>query len=41
MSGKEAWKPFVKFEYQKLLPAELRNKVRRLSSTVTKRRAWS
>ncbi|KAF1778376.1 hypothetical protein GQ600_9717 [Phytophthora cactorum] len=26
MSGKEAWKPFVKFEYQNLLPAELRNK---------------
>ncbi|ETK95244.1 hypothetical protein F441_01844 [Phytophthora nicotianae CJ01A1] len=30
MSGKEAWKPFVKFEYQNLLPAELRNKLRKM-----------
>ena len=28
MSGKEVWKPFVRFEYQKLLPEALRNKVR-------------
>ncbi|RLN87761.1 hypothetical protein BBJ28_00016011, partial [Nothophytophthora sp. Chile5] len=25
-----AWKPFVKFEYQNLLPADLRNKLRKL-----------
>ena len=27
MSGKKAWKPFVRFEYQSLLPTKLRNKV--------------
>jgi hypothetical protein len=37
MSGKEAWKPFVKFEYQKLLPAELRNKVRLHASPLNRR----
>lgn len=28
MSGNNVWKPFKKFEYQNLLPAELRSKVR-------------
>ncbi|CAI5742566.1 unnamed protein product [Peronospora destructor] len=30
MSGKKAWKPFVKFEYQNLLPIALRTKLRKL-----------
>ncbi|KAF4325314.1 hypothetical protein BBO99_00000417 [Phytophthora kernoviae] len=30
MSGNNAWKPFVKFEYQNLLPADLRNKLRKM-----------
>lgn len=28
MSKNNVWKPFKKFEYQSLLPAELRDKVR-------------
>lgn len=28
MSGNSVWKPFKKFEYQNLLPADLRAKVR-------------
>lgn len=28
MSGNNVWKPFKRFEYQNLLPAELRSKVR-------------
>uniref|UniRef100_A0AAV1VI79 Uncharacterized protein n=1 Tax=Peronospora matthiolae TaxID=2874970 RepID=A0AAV1VI79_9STRA len=30
MSSNKAWKPFVRFEYQKLLPEALRNKLRKV-----------